>query len=565
MSENSLNKNYAKFKVDYSNELAINEADSLKQPLLSRDLDIIDEENKEADGLYDNFDIASLSEQINVSGFSELTVDLERKSTIGTIIDVAISSTPICFNLLFVFLMEVVNIMLIGSFNDPILLTAVGLSTFYTNLSAIIPLQGWPGAMDTLCSTAFGAKQYKLVGIYTTICRFSILAFIIAISIPLSFVSERFYLLLGQPQEIASLSSRFNIYLIPMYFFQCQYTVMTRYLQCTKVFNAGMYASFVSCILHPIWAWFLIIHLDLKLDGAALSLCITQMTNCIFIWIYTKLSDQINRESLFYFCKETFEVFYIRKFLDLAIPSVILILVESFTFEIMIIIASFLGPDQMSANVCLYNFSLIGYMISNGIGIAAGTYVGNSVGKLNANLAYKYFKAIMYYAYIVTIAITTIINIYRSEIAALYTKNDKITEIFLGLFPYFSWNLIFDMPGVVIGGINKGLGRQKTTVKIWFIIQYLFGIPLMIIMTFYFDQQIYGLWKAQMFNIILIFFGVYYVFRSKSIEDTIEEFKRDLEEHKQRQKDRTNSQNEKDEAIKNLLINKKYSDINKLS
>lgn len=511
-----------------SNQIDNNRQEEIKNTRKSFELDPIKEDKFESE------QTSGLEEIYDLDGFSETTSELEQKPLYKTVYEVFISSAPISISLLFIYLIETINIMCIGSFNDPELLTAIGLGTFFTNVIGIIAIFGWPGGMDTLCSKAYGAKQHLLVGIYTSICRLVIVAYIIIVVIPLSLVSYKFYILLGQSHSVSLLAHKFNLLMIPALFFLGLLTILSRYLQSIKIFEVGMYTSFISFILHPIWAWFFIYKLELKVEGAAISLGITQFINWILTLAYCKFSTRINKESNLYFYKETFSLTYIKRYLEVAVPAFILLLVESFSFEIMILISSFLGPVEMAANICLYNFSTIGYMISTGIGFAGGTLVGNAVGKKSVSIAKKYVKSILIYTFCFVIFYSILINIYKYQIIAAYTTNPEITNCIDLVWNFYAYNLLFEYPGTVIGGINKGLGRQAQTVKVWLLIQYFFGIPLILILTFYFNLRIEGVWIGQMINIIFICFGSTFVYFSKPLEEIIDEFILELEIYNKR-------------------------------
>ena len=63
------------------------------------------------------------------------------------------------------------------------MLNAVGISNLYVNITTGIILSGILGALDTLASNAYGAKNYKLLGIYFDRCRYIAGTFWICVSI----------------------------------------------------------------------------------------------------------------------------------------------------------------------------------------------------------------------------------------------------------------------------------------------------------------------------------------------------------------------------------------------
>jgi MATE family multidrug resistance protein len=399
------------------------------------------------------------------------------------------------------------------------------------NFFAIIPQLGWCGGIDTLCSNAFGAKQYKLVGIYTCIARFLGIAFYICFVVPAMMYSYQFFkIVLLQPDEICEIGHTFNLIMLVGIFFYSLYIVLIRYLQSMKIFDVGMKVTFISIIFHVFWAWLFIIYFDMRVVGAAISLSITQFTNLILVMGYIYWSDIVEKETYFYFSKECFDFYYIKKYLVLGVPSLLLFVVEGFSFEVMTIIASFLGKYQMSANVCIYNFFSLGYCISNGIGSASGNLIGNSIGSANSKLCYVYVKATFIFTYLLSAILMIIIYFYRETICLWYTTDGDILENMLIIFPLFVLTIPSDFTNVIFGGINKGLGRQGTTIAVWLFVQYVIGIPLMLLFTFYWDLKLKGLWIAQNLNLILVGFGTLWVYKRKSIESTAIDYKKEIKE-----------------------------------
>ena len=91
-------------------------------------------------------------------------------------------------------------------------------------------------------------------------------------------------------------------------------------------------------------------------------------------------------------------------------------------------------------------------------------------------------------------------------------------------FPYYLAFLITDYLGVTIAGCCRGLGRQKTITKYLIISMYLIGIPNLMIMTFYLDMKVKGLWLAFCLNTYLLFIRYWIVLLYKPFEVTIKEY-----------------------------------------
>jgi len=65
------------------------------------------------------------------------------------------------------------------------------------------------------------------------------------------------------------------------------------------------------------------------------------------------------------------------------IPSTLILSLEWGAFEFLILLAGYLGKDQIAAQVIIVNICYVFYIISYGISRTASTLIGNSIGSGN--------------------------------------------------------------------------------------------------------------------------------------------------------------------------------------
>lgn len=80
-------------------------------------------------------------------------------------------------------LVQLVSTYFIGNLNDPALLAGVGMGNMLINVLAFALMQGLNGALETLVSQSFGAKNYEMCGTYLNRGRFVDTVLMIPISI----------------------------------------------------------------------------------------------------------------------------------------------------------------------------------------------------------------------------------------------------------------------------------------------------------------------------------------------------------------------------------------------
>ena len=108
--------------------------------------------------------------------------------------------------------------------------------------------------------------------------------------------------------------------------------------------------------------------------------------NCIIITIYIHSTNPCP-ESYFFYHADIFKIEYISNFLKKAVPAAILFAADWIGFEIITFMSSYLTPLDLAANICLFNFITLIFMIPNGFSLASTALVGNSIGENNPAIA----------------------------------------------------------------------------------------------------------------------------------------------------------------------------------
>lgn len=490
-------------KTDYSHHKNIN------QPLLLyQDENIV---------LIENRLIPTHDKSLDSSSSSSILYNIKQ---------IAIESIPVSLNLLFLFLIETINISFIGSISNPVLLNSVGLGNSFFNLFGSMPVIYLQGGIDTLCSISYGNRKYNHIGVYVSIGRIVTLVYILLVYVPLSLYSKSILKLISIEEDISQYSSEYIYWMIPCLIFIGQREILIRYLQSILIFKPAMIVSFITFVLHPIWAYVFIIKYDFRLKGAAISLAFTQFLNFTLLQIYVLYGVSINsikKPTFKWISKETFQWMYIKEYLYYSIPLSIHGFIDSLSFEMLIIISSVIGLIESSATICLFNFICIVYYFLQGISLTISNFIGNAVGKENPLMIKVYIKSGIVYSCLISIILIVFCVCFRYQLALFYSHNSQVNEMFINLLPFYLIFLIVDNMNIILYGILKGLGRQKNMTIFASFIFFLVYLPDYIIFSFMLNLGIYGLWTAQIINIFIMFTSEMYVLYNKSIETSVYE------------------------------------------
>jgi len=417
--------------------------------------------------------------------------------------DIIINAIPATMGLLFIFISETINIIFIGRLNDASIISAIGIGTLYVNATGYVIGLGLIGAIDTYCAQCFGAKKYQLTSIYLNIGRIVTLGFFILICLPCIMLSEKVMLIIGQSPEVALHASKFSYSMIPSLFFAIQYNCSLRYLQAMQVFRPGMIITFITAFLHSIWCYLFIYHLEFGLIGAGLAMGITQLLNFTLVTVYIHFYNPYP-ETHAYFPPRCFNLDMIIEYLNLAIPSTIMFAADWIGFEILTFMSYYIGNISLAANVVLFNFISLIFMIPLGISFAVTSLVGNSIGKNKIEDAKNFSIIGVVTGMSIVGFLSILVYLFKNIIPYVYTCEENIIEIvvrLLGIYLFFS---VLDAIQIVEHGILKGLGKQKIASLFCLIIMYPINIPMAYTFAFVLGYGVYGLWYSQLVSVILL-------------------------------------------------------------
>ena len=99
-------------------------------------------------------------------------------------------------------LQEIINLIFVGHLNNAEMMAGVGMGNMIQNMLGLSFFIGLNGALETLCSQAYGNGELKLCGIYLNRGRFVLCVSMLPIFVVLSH-SESILVAIGQNPETA--------------------------------------------------------------------------------------------------------------------------------------------------------------------------------------------------------------------------------------------------------------------------------------------------------------------------------------------------------------------------
>jgi len=341
--------------------------------------------------------------------------------------------------------------------------------------------------LDTLCSQAYGAKLFYLMGCYLNQARVILCLVFIPVFFILFFL-EDLLLFIGQDPVTAYHSGRFALGVIPGALFFYQIEVQRRFLQAQGVYIFPVLCVIIVTALHPLWVYIFFLVCDWGAFGIGFSLSIS---NFLTFVIGTFIAMRQSAKGTFFMINsDSFKGW--KEFFAIAIPSCLMSCLETWNYQIIAIMTGYLSKDQFESNIILNNISIIISMYPFGLNIASSNIVGKFVGRFSIMATKITCKFIFIYTIMLSTIVMSILAIVRPWIPYIFTSDENLASIVKVLIVYQLFFAFFDFLTTTYGGIFRGFGLQTWIAMANFVCFYIISIPLCYLLTYTFDFGIYG-------------------------------------------------------------------------
>ncbi|KAI8028758.1 Protein DETOXIFICATION 14 [Camellia lanceoleosa] len=391
------------------------------------------------------------------------------------------------------YLLRVVPMIMVGHISE-LYLSSAAIATSLTNVSGYSVLFGMASALETLCGQAYGAGQYRKLGIYTYGAILSLILICLLISLLWIFM-VKLLVFFGQDPSISVEAGKYSIWLIPSLFPYAILESLVPYLQTQSLILPMLLCSLVTLSFHMPLCWALVFKFELGTEGAALAIGLSYWVNVILLGIYLKYSP-VCEKTRASFSKDVF--LSIGEFLCLALPSAGMVCLEWWSFELVILLSGLLSNPELESSVlsiCLTTTSLH-YLIPYSIGAAASTRVSNELGAGNPQAARLAVFTVMVLAVVEAIIISTILFCCRFVLGYAYSEEKEVVDYVKEMTPLICFSITMDSLQAVLSGVARGSGWQHVGAYINFGAFYLIGIPVAIVLGFVQHLSGKGIWSG---------------------------------------------------------------------
>lgn len=390
-------------------------------------------------------------------------------------------------------ILQVISVMFVGHLGE-LALSGASMATSFAGVTGFSLMMGMGSALDTLCGQSYGAKQYHVLGIHMQ----RAMLVLTLVGIPLAVVwayTGRLLVLFGQDPEIAVEAGAYARWLVPAIFAYGLLQCLVRFLQSQNVVFPMMLCSGATTLIHLLVCWALVFKSGLGSKGAALANAVSYWINVLLLALYVKLSPS---------CKKTWTGFSrealrdIPGFVKLALPSAVMVCLEFWSFEFLVLMSGLLPNPKLETSVLSISLSTAAmvYMIPFGLGAAASTRVSNELGAGRPQAARLAVRVVLALAVTEALVVGTTMVLVRGLWGYAYSNETEVVTYVGLMLPILALSNFLDGIQCVLSGVARGCGWQKICAFVNLGAYYIVGIPSAIVLAFVLHIGGRGLWTG---------------------------------------------------------------------
>ncbi|NXG59170.1 S47A1 protein, partial [Hemiprocne comata] len=406
---------------------------------------------------------------------------------------------PLILIQLLIFLIHLVSSIFCGHLGK-VELASVTLAIAVINVTAISVGYGLSSACDTLISQTYGSKNLLRVGVILQrailillLCCFPCCAILINI--------EQFLLLIHQDPEVSRLTQRYVMVFVPALPAVFLYNLETKYLQNQMIMWPLVLSGVVGNVVNVIANCIFLYVLHLGIIGSAWANTVAQYSQTIFLFLYI-IGKKLHVKTWGGWSSECLLEW--DSFTSLAVPSMLMVCIEWWTYEIGSFLIGLLSVVELSAQSIIYEVSVVAFMIPLGLGTAASVQVGNALGAGDIETAKRSSSTSLLCTGFFCVAVGAILAASKDVLGYIFTRDKEIVDLVAWVMPVYIVFHLFEAMCGACSGVLRGIGKQKFGAILNAVSYYGVGLPLAAVLLFVAKIGVIGLWLSMLICVSLL-------------------------------------------------------------
>ncbi|XP_040192727.1 multidrug and toxin extrusion protein 2-like [Rana temporaria] len=420
--------------------------------------------------------------------------------------ELCVLAGPVFLSQILVYSISIVSSIFCGHLGK-IELDSVTLAVAVINVTGISVGSGLSSACDTLMSQTYGGKNLKRVG--TVLQRGILILMLCCFPCWAIFINtEQVLLLCRQNPDVARLTQQYVMIFIPALPAAFLFQLQIRYLQNQNIIWPQVITGFAVNLINAAVNAIFMYGFKLGVEGSAWANTLSQfaMSGVLFAYIIIKKLHVSTWGGWSMDCLQEWGLF-----MRLAIPSMLMVCIEWWSFEIGGFLAGVISVVELGAQAIMLELATSAYMVAVGLSVAANVRIGNALGAGNVEQAKTSCKVVLVCIVFCSLVSGSLLAGLKDVIAYMFTSDREIVTLVSNLMLIFVPFHLCDAIAGTCAGILRGTGKQKIGAITNAVGFYLVGLPIGITLMFAAKLGVMGLWIGMIFPVFMqaSFFVVY--------------------------------------------------------
>ncbi|EGO29178.1 hypothetical protein SERLADRAFT_456573 [Serpula lacrymans var. lacrymans S7.9] len=400
-------------------------------------------------------------------------------------------TVPVFITHLFEYSLIMASVVSIGHLSTTALAAAT-LGSMTANVSGYSIFQGFASTLDTMLPGAWTSSQPQLVGLWSQRMAVVMGATLIPVFV-IWFNAESILLLLQQEPEVAQLAAlylKWSSIGLPAYAFNL---ISRRYFQSQGLFAVPtriiLVIAPINVLLNYLFVWGPE-SIRLGYIGAPIATSISFNLVSVASVVY----------GIFFVPNTAWHPLTTRSFtslgvlVQLGLAGVGQTASEWWSWELVGLAASLLGPVSLAAQSVLLVSASTTFQAPFALGVATSVRIGNLLGERKAKRAGVSANTSVVMAVIIASFWSVLYLSFRKSWGHLFNDDPEVVTLVASILPLVALFQVFDAVSAVTAGILRARGKQFTGALLNLSAYYIIGIPFGIWLTFKHDMELIGLW-----------------------------------------------------------------------
>ncbi|XP_070938600.1 multidrug and toxin extrusion protein 1 isoform X4 [Macaca nemestrina] len=227
--------------------------------------------------------------------------------------------------------------------------------------------------------------------------------------------------------------------------------------------------------------------------GSAVANLISQYTLALLLFFYI-LGKKLHQATWGGWSLECLQDW--ASFLRLAIPSMLMLCMEWWAYEVGSFLSGILGMVELGAQSIVYELAIVVYMVPAGFSVAASVRVGNALGAGDMEQARKSSTVSLLITVLFAVAFSVLLLSCKDLVGYIFTTDRDIINLVAQVVPIYAVSHLFEALACTSGGVLRGSGNQKVGAIVNTVGYYVVGLPIGITLMFATKLGVMGLWSG---------------------------------------------------------------------